>query len=55
MEVRWLKNNEMRGDVPVSDMRYAFRASQKMSGFLRFLSEFFSVLSDNMFYKCSLI
>ena len=27
MEVGWLKNNEIHGDVPVSDMRYAFRAS----------------------------
>ena len=27
MEVGWLKKNEMHGDVPVSDMRYAFRAS----------------------------
>ena len=27
MEVGWLKKNEMHGDVPVSDMRHAFRAS----------------------------
>ena len=28
MEVGWLKKkNEMNGDVPVSDMRHAFRAA----------------------------
>ena len=27
MEVGWLKKNEMNGDVPVFDMRYAFRAA----------------------------
>ena len=51
MEVAWLKKNEMHGDVPVSDMRHAFRAVQKMCWFLRFLSDFFTFLSDEMFYK----
>ena len=47
------KKNEMHADVPVSDMRHAFRASWKMSWFLIFISEFVSFLSDKMFYKCS--
>ena len=40
--------NEMHGDVQVSDMRHAFRASLMMTWFLRFPSEFFTFLSVEM-------
>ena len=43
----------MHGDVLVSDMRHALRASEKMSLFLRFISGFLTFLSDKMFYRCS--
>ena len=47
------KKKELHGNVPVFGMRHAFRVSYKMKWILRFLSEFFTFLSDNVFYKCS--
>ena len=48
-----VEKNEMNGDVPVSDMRRAVCAAEKMCSFLRFHSEFVTFLSDKIFNKSS--
>ena len=43
------KKNGMHGVIPVFDVRHAFRALLKMSWFLRFLSEFFTLSAMKCF------